>query len=116
MENKRLNQLLKQRALIEEHLIWLDAEIDAVQGTSASTVASGVPANRLQSIEEPFKIKAILPPIEDPDPNLVVSDIFDELGPETGNSANVARRGCMGVFAFAILALAALVVWIYIKY
>ena len=40
MDDKRLNDLLKQRALIEEHLIWLNAEIDAAQGESATTLAS----------------------------------------------------------------------------
>lgn len=117
MDDKRLNDLLKQRALIEEHLIWLDAEIDAAQGGSATTlVSSGIPANRLKDIDEPVEANPSLNPIDDPNPNLAVPDIYDELGPETGSSVNEARRGCMAIFAVAFLALIALVVWVYIKY
>ncbi len=117
MDDKRLNDLLKQRALIEEHLIWLDAEIDAAHGGSATTlVSSGIPANRLKDIDEPVEANPSLTPIDDPNPNLAVPDIYDELGPETGSSVNEARRGCMAIFAVAFLALIALVVWVYIKY
>ncbi len=116
MEDKRLNELLKQRALIEEHLIWLDAEIDAAQGEHSIPKASGIPANRLPQTEEPIVEKSSVLPIDEPDPKLAVSDIYDELGPETTDSAKDARRGCLGIFAFAFLVLAALVVWVYIKY
>jgi len=116
MDNKRLNDLLKQRALIEEHLIWLDAEIDAAQGENSTLVSSGIPANRLKDIEAPVEASMPLPPIDDPNPKLAVPDIYDELGPETGSSVNEARRGCMAIFAVAFLALIALVVWVYIKY
>lgn len=116
MEDKRLNELLKQRALIEEHLIWLDSEIDALQGEGSFSVASGVPANRLQKADEPIAEHAKTPPVEEPDPHLAIPDIYDELGPETRDSAKDARRGCLAIFAFAFLVLAALVVWVYIKY
>ncbi len=116
MEDKRLNELLKQRALIEEHLIWLDAEIDAAQGEHSTSAAGSIPANRLPQIEEPIVEKASALPVDEPDPKLAVSDIYDELGPETRDSVKDARRGCLGIFAFAFLALAALVVWVYIKY
>ncbi len=116
MEEKRLNELLKQRALIEEHLIWIDAEIDEAQQDGSLPAPSPIPANRLQKIDEPILEKPSALPIEDPDPNLAVSDIYDELGPETRNSAKDAQRGCLGIFAFAFLVLAALVVWVYAKY
>ena len=82
MDDKRLNDLLKQRALIAEHLIRLDAEIYAAQGESATTLASrGIPANRLKDLEAPFEAHPSLSPIEDPNPNLAVPEISDELGP-----------------------------------
>ena len=40
MDDKRLNDLLKQRALIDEHLIWIDTEIHAGQRESTTTLAS----------------------------------------------------------------------------
>ena len=55
-------------------------------------------------------------PIEDPNPNLAVPDIHDELGSEADSSVNETRRGYMAIFAVAFLALMALVVWVYIKY
>ena len=55
-------------------------------------------------------------PIEDPNQNLAVPEIYDELGPETDSSINEARWGCMAIFAVAFLALMALIVWVYIKY
>tara|TARA_B100001093_G_C26277610_1_gene779665 strand:+ start:204 stop:557 length:354 start_codon:yes stop_codon:yes gene_type:complete len=117
MYDKRLNDLLKQRALIGEHLIWLDAEIDAAKRESATTLASrGIPANLLKDLEAPFAAPPSMTPIEDPNQNLAVPDIYDELGPETNSSVNETRRGCMAIFAVAFLALMALVVWVYIKY
>lgn len=116
MDEKRINELLKQRALIEEHLNWLDAEIDATQGENPSPVVSGIPANRLQDIDEPNGEQTGAEALDEPDPNLAVSDIYDELGPETRDSAKDARRGCLGIFAFAFLVLVALVVWVYVKY
>lgn len=116
MKDIRLNELLKQRALIEEHLIWLDSEIDAAQGENSNSVASSIPANRLQKTEGPIEEKASALPVDEPDPKLAVSDIYDKLGPDTRDSVKDARRGCLGIFAFAFLVLAALVVWVYVKY
>lgn len=82
MYDKRLNDLLKQRALIGENLICLDAEIDAAKRESVTTHAlRGIPANLLKDLEAPFEAHPSLPPIEDPNPNLAVPDIHDELGP-----------------------------------
>jgi len=116
MEEKRLSELLKQRALIEEHLIWLDAEIDAAQSESSVPVASGVPANRLKEIEDSIGEKVDVIPIPKPNPNLAAADIYEELGPDTRDSAKDARRGCMGIFAFAFLALGAIAAWVWFKY
>jgi hypothetical protein len=76
----------------------------------------GIPANLLKNLEAPFEAHPSLTPIEDPNPNLAVPDIYDELGPEMDSSVNEARRGYMPIFAVASLALMALVVWVYIKY
>ncbi|GEM_PF-3564263 len=39
MYDKRLNDLLKQRAPKGEHLIWLDAKIDGAKRASLTTLA-----------------------------------------------------------------------------
>lgn len=116
MEKKRLNELLKQRALIEEHLTWLDAEIEVVQNQFSVPLASKIPVNRLPQFEATFGRDAEAVALPEPDPTLVAADIYNELGPDTKVSANEARKGCIGFFAFGFLALAALAVWVWIKY
>ncbi|MGK0240897.1 MAG: hypothetical protein ACKVGW_00945 [Verrucomicrobiia bacterium] len=126
MANDRLKQLLKQRALIEEHLNWLESEINALQSTSLETPendppSNPVPANRLKSGET---LGSIDLPIEapseqfvnEPDPKAVVSDIYDKLGPETQDSVQDARKGCALLFGCAFLALAAIAAWVWWTY
>ncbi len=116
MEDKRLNELLKQRALIEEHLIWLDAKIDAAQNQYLIPTTSNVPVNRFADIDTNVGPQLDLVPSVDPDPTLVISDIYDELGPATKDSAKEARKGCLAFFAIAFLAFAALAFWVSFKY
>lgn len=117
MNDKRLNELLRQRALIEEHIVWLDAEIDELQG-SVSNSPSPVPANRLEPIENPSPAPEVaLPPSEDdPNPASAIADIYEELGPETEGSAKDARKGCLMIFGIAFLALAGLATWVWLAY
>lgn len=126
MARNRLNVLLKQRALIEEHLAWLESEINAIQSESVETsetepTPSPIPANRLkgsatfETFADP-KRASIKAAAVDPDPNTVVSDLYDELGPETKSSVNDARKGCITLFAGSFLVLAAIAVWVWWKY
>ncbi len=123
MDQKRLDQLLHQRALIQEHLIWLDAEIDALQA-KGSSFPSAIPPNRLEELDTAAETSAkpkLLPepaPAPDPDPNPAhaITDIYDELGPNTEDSVQDTRKGCFLIFGAACLALAALVAWIWFAY
>jgi|ETNmetMinimDraft_22_1059887.scaffolds.fasta_scaffold01830_5 hypothetical protein len=125
MANDRLKELLRQRALLEEHLEWLESEINAIQSetietpAAASSQSSAIPANRLSKHIEPDPGFSPSPPIEeagDPDNAQVVSDLYEELGPETQNSVNDARRGCMTLFALGFIALAVIGLWVWWKY
>jgi hypothetical protein len=54
MASDRLIQLLKQRALTEEHLSWLESEISSLQSATIETpendpIDNPIPANRLKS-------------------------------------------------------------------
>ena len=56
MPRNRLNELLKQRALLEEHLAWLESEINSEQSASIESTQTElplnpIPANRLQVSE-----------------------------------------------------------------
>ncbi len=117
MPKKRLNELLKQRALLEEHLAWLESEIEAQQcELSPIEIPESPPFSRLDKDElQPVAAEPEAGPAE-PDPKAVVADVYDELGPDTSGSVNSTRKGCITLFAIAFVVLAALVVWIYAKY
>ena len=121
MDDKRLQELLKQKTLIEGHLQWIESEIQALQPAAPSTSSHPSPRNRLESLEPqtPDRVKPATPspkPDHEPDPNAAVPDIYDELGPDTDDSVNDARRGCITIFACAFLALGLLALWVWYKY
>ncbi|MDE0767322.1 MAG: hypothetical protein OSB19_02935 [Opitutaceae bacterium] len=126
MANDRLIQLLKQRALIEEHLSWLESEISSLQSATIETpendpIDNPIPANRLKSGEAlgyvDFSSETPSKRLTDePDPKAVLSDIYDKLGPETQDSVKDARKGCAMIFGCAFLVLAAIATWVSWKY
>ena len=122
MEDKRLQELLKQKTLIEGHLQWIESEIESLQPAATASVQAHEPTgNRLENLEsdDTNPVNVPIPPAEtgvDPDPNAAVSDIYDELGPNTRDSVNDARRGCITIFACAFLALGLLSLWVWHKY
>ena len=117
MKERRLEDLQRQKALIEEHLNWLNAEIESLQNTDAD-VAADQPLNRLEDrTVSPGNVFIPKPKTdEEPDPQTAISDIYDELGPETKASVKDARKGCLAIFAVAFLALGLLATWVWIKY
>ena len=128
MASDKLTQLLKQRALLEEHLAWLESEINALQSESIEMPATispyenAIPANRLaesQTFEnspEPTESPLIPSELGEPEQKSVLTDIYDELGPETRDSVNDARKGCILGFIGAFAILGAIVSWILWKY
>ena len=122
MEDKRLRELLKQRALVEGHLQWIDSEIESLQpAPTASPQAHQSSSNRLESLESQATDPVALPehstvPGTEPNPNVAISDIYDELGPNTREAVNDARLGCISIFACAFLTLGLVSLWIWYKY
>lgn len=121
MVDKRLQELLKQKALIEGHLQWIESEIETLQPTAPTTLSGPEASNRLESHQSqtPNRVASPITPVkqeDEPDPNAVIPDIYDELGPNTRDSVNDARRGCIMIFAGAFLALGLLSLWIWYKY
>ncbi len=66
--SERLNQLLRQRALLQEHLVWLDREIAAATEKPASEPATATPtAAELNRFAAPLPPAPPAPP-EPPSP------------------------------------------------
>ena len=127
MANDRLKELLRQRALLEEHLDWLESEINAAQSESVEVPATAesqqaaIPANRLSEHLVPDQTMEALPLLKqasegDPENAHVVSDLYDELGPETHVSVNQARRDLIILFALGFAGLATIAIWVWWKY
>lgn len=84
MEDKRLQELRKQKALIEGHLHWIDSQIESLQTAAAAPIQTHQSSsNRLEGLEsQPATNPVTLPipfaePGVEPDPNAAVSDIYD---------------------------------------
>ncbi|MDE3084872.1 MAG: hypothetical protein KGJ37_06620 [Verrucomicrobiota bacterium] len=86
----RLQELRRQRALVQEHLNWLEHEIVRLTGKAASA-PSALPAEKTPSDAEA---------------------ILEQYSGESRSAASTARRGCLfaffialGFFALGVIAL-----------
>ena len=68
----RLRELLRQRALLQEHLAWLDREIDAAAGKPASPAGLAAPAPSVAVSSAPVALPA---PASSPAPALPAAAI-----------------------------------------
>lgn len=93
----RLNQLRRQRALVQEHLAWLDAEIRASEGS------------------DPVARPAELPHVTSTDAALDLLVAAQQSEPV--NAAAAAKRGCFVAFAlaFVVLGLGVVTLYLYTK-
>lgn len=107
MESHRLAQLRRQKELVLEQLDWINQEIDRELVTS--TPSASPKTSRL--LEAVSIDKAVCSRLESPDPEslprgAVVSDLYDQLGPDTKSAAADTKKGCLlfGALAFGLLA------------
>lgn len=98
----RLDELRRQRALVQQHVEWLDAEI-ATETNRARPVASTVPATRAAPADTRSPIESIA--LRE-SPELEVLLAAQKSAP--ANSAAEVKRGCFIAFAllFVLLGLA----------
>lgn len=87
MDSDKLDELLRQREAIEEHLRWLDRQIAEAQGTAVSEAETPV------AEPEPSETAAPAPPQEIDSPPLPQID-------KKNIQRNIAR-GCAFYIAFA---------------
>ena len=117
---ERLTELLRQRALIQEHLAWLDHEIATEQGLSASPHASPGP-----SMPPPIPAKIDTPINTSPTKPLNAKDeaeaenIIGQFRADPNALKTDTRRGCLTAFALALGLLALLTFiayWLYARH
>jgi hypothetical protein len=107
----RLTELQRQRALIQEHLAWLDHEIATAQGKpmpAPVATRQSAPANGAQS---PSK----LPAANGPDVEKIISQYQKDPNALTTDT----KRGCLMAFGLAmgVIALAAFMAyWLYARH
>lgn len=98
----RLNELRRQRALVQQHLEWLDAEIAAAANRSrsiapipaATTHGSGVAASPIESIS-----------LSDAPPAADFEALVAAQKSAPAQSAAEVKRGCFIAFALVFVAL-----------
>jgi len=126
----RLAEIRRQRALVAEHLAWLDREIAAAAPASAAPVAPTAPAVVPAPIAPPATAPSTLDPAailaaaaaakpaaQDSAAPSIEDDIAEKHLPrrQPGSIQQDVRRGCLLYFAIAALlvfGLCALLVWV----
>jgi hypothetical protein len=101
----RLAELQRQRALLQDHLAWLDREIAAESGRGRPPAQVARPA--------PFVAPAMQVPVS---PSPADSEaILSQYRQEPGTLKQDVRKGCFLYFALAFLAFGALVLALYLR-
>lgn len=109
-DRDRLAELLRQRALILEHLAWLDREIQHASGAKpASLPALQPPAVATALVAAALKAKSSAPADEPPVVAGAADAILAEYRVPPSTLKNDIRKGCLLYFA-AALGLVALIV------
>ncbi len=112
----RLAELRRQRALIQEHLAWLDRQI-AEAGGSTSAPASKPAAPQAEAkavVAAALKASsAATPPPESAEVTAAANAILDEYRSDPNSLKTDVRKGCFLYFfgALALVALGVAVLW-----
>lgn len=105
----RLEELRRQRALLQQHLAWLDAEIAAASQSLAAPRTTStkidLPAPRSPAVPSP--IESISLQTAPADAALAEMIAAQESAP--AHSAHEAKRGCIVAFSVVLIALGAAV-------
>lgn len=115
----RLASLLRQRALISQHLAWLDTEIAAHSATPADFPSPAIPSAptpaALTPPAQPSSSLAIEPAVLDPvaQANARADEIINRYRDTEALNPADTRRSCLLLLAAALLLSTALVIGIY---
>jgi len=106
----RLPELQRQRALLQDHLAWLDREIAAAQGKL-------VPMPPAAS--QPAPAKAPAAPLHSATSEAAAEIIISQYQKDPGSVKTDTKRGCLTIFGYAmgVLALTAFIsYWLYARH
>ena len=113
----RLQELRRQRALVQEHLAWLDREIAAAAGQPAPTTPAAPPLPSAESPLPPVAAPVVVPPVFTPPPApplppeiaATADAILDEYRVQPDSLKTNVKKGCF-LYFFAALGLVVLAV------
>jgi hypothetical protein len=111
-DSPRLAELRRQRALVQEHLAWLDREIAAAGGTGASTTAQPAADNRPPVAPSTTGLTGAAPAAVAAVDTAADAILEDYRTPASKLQQDV-RLGCFMYFAAALVAVGAGVVVLY---
>ncbi|MBI2510561.1 MAG: hypothetical protein HYV96_01165 [Opitutae bacterium] len=117
MSSDRLNELRRQRALVQQHLEWLEAEIAAAENKTRPTAPIRAPVTPLAAPAEaaasPIESISLRETPATPDLDALVA----AQNSAPANSVAEVKRGCFIAFAalFAVLGLAVYGLYLYSK-
>jgi hypothetical protein len=104
----RLNELRRQRALVEQQLAWLDAEIAAASAKTRPLVPTAQPST--SELASPIESISL----HDEPGSAELAELISEQKAAPAQSAAEVRRGCFVAFGVLLLLLAAAVFALYL--
>lgn len=91
----RLDELNRQRALLQEHLLWLDREIERERGGAPAAAQADT---RLPASRAPLPLTAAVGNTGEP----IAEEILDQFGSGPENLQADTRKGCLTLFFVAL--------------
>lgn len=104
---QRLAELRRQRALVQQHLDWLDREIVRAAPLESDTppAESPLPLEPAPSAPEalPAASTSVSPPVPASPPAADADAILDRFRPSAGSLQSDVRKGCLLYFTIAMV-------------
>jgi hypothetical protein len=104
---QRLAELRRQRALVQQHLDWLDREIARSAPAESDTPRAETPLPREPAPAAPMALPAagasVSPPVPASPPATEADAILDRYRPSAGSLQSDVRKGCLLYFTVAMV-------------
>lgn len=108
----RLAELRRQRALVQEHLAWLEREIAATESAGGKIAAEVRPAIPASPLPRPSASPAPITPPSPPS-DASIDKLLEQYRSAPGSVKQDVRKGCLLYFALALAVFAASVAVLY---
>lgn len=110
MPSERLEQLKQQKALVQQHLDWIDQEIDR-ERVESEAVAEPVAYRLAEPVDSNKRVAESLD-LESQPSARVATDLYDELGPDTKTATAETKKGCLLIGGVALASVAAICTYV----